>query len=319
MSESAPSKKRRVTAGQRHRKRKEKSSSRETRSTGRTSQSPQRRSRSGTPSREESFVGLLRSERASGKAGAHRLQNQLTFMRLMGLVDGDPTRTTVSELDCPFSEMAANILVAASSHDYFPRVRQAGQNDGYLSDSSMRQAVGVMSEVPQCSCEAHERLNEEDVREDESDDLKMIIRTPPTLTADSGANFICALLRRLFKLMGLSCFRAERSGDGYSVSYILECNGNKYRFRGRPDFVVLKEDVGASQLLVSTGEIQSTNYPHVQNSIYAVGSLLQSHGKPVLCLTIYKWKHAQLSVAKITPTDHQDQAVCWDSVPQVCS
>ena len=80
-------------------------------------------------------------------------------------------------------------------------------------------------------------------------------------------------------------------------------------FRSRPDFVLLKADVGAGQFLVSTGEKQSTNHPDVQNSIYAVGSPLESNGRPIVCVTMLKSKHAQLSVAKISSLSHATEPV----------
>ena len=74
------------------------------------------------------------------------------------------------------------------------------------------------------------------------------------------------------------------------------------------DFTVFKEDVGAGRILVTTGEIQSTNRPAVQNSVYGVGSLLLNEGKrPILCLTIYK--NRQLSVARLIPRLHEDPNV----------
>ena len=61
---------------------------------------------------------------------------------------------------------------------------------------------------------------------------------------------------------------------------------------------------------MTTGEIQSTNRPAVQNSIYGVGSLLLNEGKrPILCLTIYKNRVAQLSVARLIPGLHEDPNV----------
>ena len=89
----------------------------------------------------------------------------------------------------------------------------------------------------------------------------------------------------------------------FGVSYVLLCERKKYRFRGFPDFVIHKDDVGAGRILVATGEIQSTNHPAVQNSMYAVGSLLHTYGaKPILCLTIFKDK---LSVARLMQSDYE--------------
>ena len=74
------------------------------------------------------------------------------------------------------------------------------------------------------------------------------------------------------------------------------------------------------RLLVATGEIQSTNLRQVQNSdsLYAVGSLLHSDGKPILYLTIYKWKTAQLSIVRLTLTS-QDNVMAIVSLKYVGS
>ena len=57
---------------------------------------------------------------------------------------------------------------------------------------------------------------------------------------------------------------------------------------------------------MATGEIQSTNHPAIQNAIYAVGSLLHTDGtKPILCLTLFKNKTAQLAVAKLKGSSYE--------------
>ena len=146
--------------------------------------------------------------------------------------------------------------------------------------------------VPQCDCIAHEWLKEtESLTETDLDDMKTIIRSAALATADAGCNNACALLRRLFTHMGMSNFRAERSGTDFSVSYTLLFSEKRYCFCGVPDFIVFREVVEAGRILVTTGEIQSTNRPAVQNSMYAVGSLVGNNGKrPILCLTIFKIK-----------------------------
>ena len=45
-------------------------------------------------------------------------------------------------------------------------------------------------------------------------------------------------------------------------------------FRGYPDCIIYKDNVGAGRILVVAGEIQSTNHPDVQNFIDAIRSLL---------------------------------------------
>ena len=98
------------------------------------------------------------------------------------------------------------------THDYFSKIHAECINDGYLSGDFMRLAVGVnASNVPQCMCAAHQHLNNS-LPEVELDDYKTMIRTPPLLTADSGANYVCALLRRLFNCMGLKSLKVQWSG-----------------------------------------------------------------------------------------------------------
>ena len=120
------------------------------------------------------------------------------------------------------------------------------------------------------------------------------------LTADTGCGYVCALLIILFAQMGMTQFRAERCGQDFGVSYVLLCENTKYSFRGYPDFVVHKDDIGAGRILVATGEIQSTRHADIQNSIYGVGCLLKNiTNRPILCLSIFKNKTAQLSVARL--------------------
>ena len=231
-------------------------------------------------------------------------------MQLMGFVDSE---CDGAEWQSPLSDQAATLLMTASRHKYYTQVQKEWVNNGYVYEEYGDSIFGIPDIVPQCTCVAHEYLKQEDKTDDnktELDDLKTIIRSSSLLTMDSGANYAFALLRRIFRAMGLSTFLPPRSGTEYGVSYTLKCGGSKYAFRGHPDFVVEKEDVGAGCILVATGEVQSTHAPHVQNSIYAVGSLLRDDGKrPILCLTIFKSKMAQLAVARVTPTPTEDEAV----------
>ena len=123
-------------------------------------------------------------------------------MRLMGLVDPGPAEcedvTSGVEWECPLSEEEAEIFVTASRHLYFPNIRREDENDGLLYDGRLSLAVGIPADqVPQCDCIAHERLKQQ-ITENESDDLKSIIRSASLQTADAGCNYACALLRRLF-------------------------------------------------------------------------------------------------------------------------
>ena len=64
------------------------------------------------------------------------------------------------------------------------------------------------------------------------------------------------------------------------VSYVLLHEGKTYSFRGHLDFVGHQQDIDAHRILISTGEIQSTNIPDVQNCIYGVESLLKRDSTP---------------------------------------
>ena len=83
------------------------------------------------------------------------------------------------------------------------------------------------------------------------------------------------------------------------MSYTLLQEWVGTSFRGRPDYVLRKENMEVGRILVAMGEIQSTQNPAVQNSIYRVGSLLESGAKPVLCITMFKNKSIQLSIAQL--------------------
>ena len=68
---------------------------------------------------------------------------------------------------------------------------------------------------------------------------------------------------------------------------------------------------------MTTGEIQSTNRPAVQNSIYGVGSLLLNEGeRPILCLANYS-NRTTLN-RKISPWVARGPKCHWSSVIKVC-
>ena len=271
---------------------------------------PLRRSKRPSPSpHTQSPPVYLCRETASGQAGARLESNHVTFMQLMGLVDNVICEEGEGvEWESSLSDRTATLLMTAGRHRYYPSVRKEGVNDGFLYDEYIDECIGkyygIAADVPQCTCVAHEHLKHGE--RTETQDLVTIIRSASPLTMDSGASYACALLRRIFHAMGLSTLKPERSGGEFGVSYTLECDGSKYVFRGHPDFVVQK-DVGAGRILVATGELQSTNQPHLQNSIYGVASLQRDNGRrPILALTIFKNKNAQLAVA---PTPSQGEAV----------
>ena len=109
------------------------------------------------------------------------------------------------------------------------------------------------------------------------------------LTQASRNIFAVALLWRLFKAMGLPTLRPMATGSIGSVSYVQLYENTQYAFRGIPDYVVHKDLFGAGR------EVQSTNRPDVQNSIYGIGSLLTnfelSETGPIVCITLFKKKN----------------------------
>ena len=51
------------------------------------------------------------------------------------------------------------------------------------------------------------------------------------LTADTGCNYACAILKILIEQMGMPEFKVERSGQDFCVSYVLS-EKKRYCFRG---------------------------------------------------------------------------------------
>ena len=232
------------------------------------------------------------------------------FMRMMDLTDlGPDDRDDADEWECPIGDEVANLIVTASRHTFYSTLRIEGVNDGFIYDLNLNQAVRVPAEnVPQCDCAAHRRLKG-NIAESEREDIKSLIRSSTMANTDVGCNYACALLRWLFKEMDMPQYHAERCGNEYGVSYILLREGIRSSFRGRPDYVIHKEDVGVGRIIVGMGEIQSTRNPAVQNSIYGVGSLLESSGRPILCITVFKNKSVQLIIARLQPAVHQEPNV----------
>ena len=61
------------------------------------------------------------------------------------------------------------------------------------------------------------------------------------LTQANGNIFAVALLRQLFKAVGLPTLRPMATGSIGSVSYVLLYDNTQYGFRGIPDYVVHKD------------------------------------------------------------------------------
>ena len=148
---------------------------------------------------------------------------------------------------------------------------------------------------------AHQALGRIEAGDPLLDSLKDIIRSPQVLDVVTGNSYAVALLRYLFTSMGLPKFRATETGRIQEVSYSPLKNNRKYCFRGVPDYIVVKDGVGADLILVATGEVQSTNLSAVQNSIYGIVKLLKTiphGGAPILCITLLKLKMAILTMAR---------------------
>ena len=99
----------------------------------------------------------------------------------------------------------------------------------------------------------------------QKDASKKLIRAPPELNAVHGNQFTLGLLKLLFSFMNIEQFTAVESGRIDEVTYTLINHGKKYNFRGVPD--IYEHLVAANEILVTTGEVQSTNLAHVQNLI----------------------------------------------------
>ena len=86
----------------------------------------------------------------------------------------------------------------------------------------------------------------------------------------------------------------------------------EFSFRGHSDFLVHSNDVGASQILVATGEVQSTKSPVLQNGIYAVGHLLNNlhlNVTKICCITLFKNKSVMLSLAKQDRCEEENEGM----------
>ena len=205
----------------------------------------------------------LLHEKAHGKAAAGLESNQTHFMRLMGLIEPESEFSEIA-CECPVSDEILEVLMTASRHRFSENIRRERHNDGLIFEEKLDMALGVPAEqVSQCNCSAHTRLSLPDLPENEREDLKVIVRSAYILTADAGCNYACALLRILFTHMGMPQFKAERSGHDFGVSYTLLCKKKRYSFRGYPDFILHKDDIGAGRILVATGEIHSCAKLHI--------------------------------------------------------
>jgi hypothetical protein len=246
-------------------------------------------------------------EPATGRAGACHDGNQRNFMVLMGLIDDDErVSSQFPAFEAPVTDAQFQFLQQAASHDNYPQLYLNGSCDGYYTRDQLSLALDRVGhgEPQQCECSAHAAVFSTEHPVDVKDDIKELIRSPPVLeTQDLGLRFIIALLKRLLSFFGMDGFQVVPAGRQHGVSYVLSKNSERFHFRGYPDFVVLKEQFGARQILVCTGEIQSTSDPDTQNSIYAVGLLLKlcsQQNRPILCINLFKEKWANLAIARLT-------------------
>ena len=264
------------------------------------------------------------------RSAANRLtQNQVLFMQLFGIVDHHaPQEADLSDWLCPISTDQAELIATAANHFYVADLHERGTTDGYIVCSQSRVSKAIkearQGQSYMCDCAAHKCLEVTD--ESTRGCIKQLITAPPELNAAQGNQFTLGLLKLLFSFMKMEQFKAVESGQIDEVNYTLMKHGKKYNFRGIPDVSVYEDLVAADQILVATGEVQSTSLAHVQNLIYGVGKLLQDRpNRPILCITIMKSKHASLAMARYeeppNPTTEEEGSVgvkFIQSPSQVC-
>ena len=246
---------------------------------------------------------ILSAEKAKGKAAARNYYNQTTFMQLFGLVDDCHQTESCSEIwRCPISDMQAELLATAGSHIYMAGAHVEQKTDGYVHVNKVSVASVAVSKpgVYMCDCKAHGFIANADADQTCVENLKKLIRAPLELDLVTGNDFATGFLMILFHFMRMPQFKVSSTGRIEEVSYTLIKNGQKYPFRGIPDYLVHKDLAGADRVIVATGEVQSTNQADVQNSIYGIGKLLETccTGRPIICITLFKNKWACLSVAR---------------------
>ena len=145
-------------------------------------------------------------------------------MNLMGLTDDHfPTEADGMDWPCPVSSEELDVFVNASSHLFFQELFKEGVADGFVQKEKLAEAIGraMQGDYEQCNCAANRKLLDSTLPECDIEDLKQLIRTPPTLSQATGNMFAVALLRQLFKAMGLPTFRPRATGSVGSVSYVL--------------------------------------------------------------------------------------------------
>ena len=72
------------------------------------------------------------------------------------------------------------------------------RNDGLVFDEKLHTVVGVDGDLAvQCNCIAHKKISDPQISEEERESLKVIIRSDSVLTADTGCNYACAILKIL--------------------------------------------------------------------------------------------------------------------------
>ena len=237
----------------------------------------------------------LLNERAMGKAAAGNYCNQLLFMQLFGLVDemGQLCESDGIWWKCPLSDQQATLLATAARHVFLAGAYTEGQTDGYVLEDDLSWASSVIrtGESYMCSCVAHKVVTARSTPFHQSvENIKMMIRAPLQVDAVTGNDYTVGLLREMFRFMDMPEFKPSQTGRIQEVSYTLIKNGCKHHFRGVPDYLVHKDKVAADRILVATGEVQSTNLPEMQHSIYGVGKLLETYdsGRPILCISLFK-------------------------------
>ena len=148
-----------------------------------------------------------------------------------------------------------------------PQFAHGRQCDGYFTKEQFLARVPENGDAEQCNCMAHSTVFSTQYPSDILVDLKDLIRTPPEITPqDVSIRFIMALLC-LFQYFDIGTLEVTPAGYAY-VSYVLLNKYKRYHFSRHADYVILEDYYGARQILISTGEIQSTSDPDTPNSIY---------------------------------------------------
>ena len=154
--------------------------------------------------------------------------------------------------------------------------------------------------VTMCGCQAHRLIMDPSTSRQTKDDICLLINSRSPMLDDGGKVFATALIRRILDFAD-SEGKLQRTsvGSDWEVSYVLKQGSQTTKYRGYPDFIIRKDGIGASFILVAVGETQSDKKDAVmQGGIYAVGKI-NATSNPVTCIALHKNKTANVMVAKL--------------------